>query len=113
MRTLLLASIAVFSFAHLAQAQNGPTFSKMPPTEAFLRQLDNEQLAILRTAAKGCANPGALTGQASACVIMRTDEGVMKSGNPDLETFHKALPLNMRYDESRDDTLWRAWAIPK
>lgn len=109
MRNLLLASIAVIAFAHLAHADT-PTFSKTPVTEDFLRQLNDQQLSLLRAAQMGCAKPGALGGIGDTCVIMRTDEAVLKSGNPDLQAFHKALPLDDRYDETRDSTLWRAWA---
>ncbi len=112
MRTLLLASIAIVSFAHLAHA-DGPTFSKTPVTEDFLRQLNDEQLSVLRSAQMGCAKPGALGGIGDTCVTMRTDEAIMKSGNADLQAFHKALPRDDRYNETRDSTLWRAWATGK
>lgn len=110
MRTLLLASIAVLAFAHLAHAQGGPpSFTQTPVTEEFLRQLDNEQLRLLRLALRGCAKPGALRADGDPCVTLRTDEAVTQSGNPDLEAFHKALPASDRYDETRSSTIWRAW----
>lgn len=112
MRTLLLllASLAVLSLVPLAQAQDAPTFSQTPVTEEFLQQLDEEQLRTLRSILKGCARPGALRAASDdPCVTSRTDEAILKSGNPDLEAFHRALPPSARYDQTRSSTAWRGW----
>lgn len=109
MRTLPFVLIAALLLTSVARA-GGPTFSQTP-NEAFLRQLDTEQLHLLRDVIRGCQGAAPLRDDASPCVMMRTDEAVAKSGNPDLEVFHKALPMSERYDVTRSATVWQAWLL--
>jgi hypothetical protein len=120
MRSLVLAAAAL-GFAIPAMAQPGPPppphFERGPVTEDFLRQLDNDQLRLLRRAIQGC--PSASVGLSKAvrterdpCVIASTDRAVADSDNPDLQAFHSSLPDSDRYDENRSSTVWRAWLRP-
>jgi hypothetical protein len=117
MRLLLMATAATLMIATPAIAQQPlapPTFSA-PPTEQFLRELDNEQLRIVRRAARGCPsnNLGAksVKTERDPCVITSADRAVAESGNPDLQAFHRALPDSERYDEHRPSTIWLGWAV--
>jgi hypothetical protein len=109
MRTLVFVSVAVLALAPLAHAQQVPNFSK-PPTEDFLRQLDTEQLEILRTAMRSCGQVGARRVDRNPCVIGRTDEAINQTGNADLQAFHNRLVPRDRYDETRSSVVWRNWA---
>jgi len=117
MRILVLATAAVIAFAAPVMAQpplGSPTFSA-PPTEQFLRDLDNEQLRMVRNASRGCPtnNFGAnsIKRERDPCVISSTDRAVAASNNPDLQAFHQALPPSARYDEQRPSTVWLGWAV--
>jgi hypothetical protein len=111
MRTPLLAFIAGLCLAPLARADQLPAFSQAP-TEAFLRQLDTQQLEILRVALRSCGLVGARRVDRNPCVIMRTDEGITQAGNPDLAAFHRRLVPKDRYDETRSSVVWLNWAKP-
>jgi hypothetical protein len=113
--TAMLASAGALTLfaSSVAQSSTAPTFSQ-PATEAFLSQLDSDQLHIVRQAVRGCTSPSlpggkSLQPERNPCVISSTDKGVADSGNPDLETFHQALPANERYDEHRSTGVWRVW----
>jgi hypothetical protein len=117
MRALALATLAAIAFAAPAAARPEPppppTFAG-PVTEDFLRQLDNDQLRLLRRAIRGCPSASAGVGKAirperDPCVIASTDKAVADTGNPDLQAFHSALPETERYDENRSSTVWRVW----
>lgn len=115
MRTLILASTAVLTLSGAAIANNfpPPNLSK-PAEEAYLRELDNEQLRLLRLASRSCPNVSTQIGKAISrerdpCVIAATDKAVLDTGDPDLEAFHAALPQSERYDENRTSTAWRIW----
>jgi hypothetical protein len=117
MRLLLVATAAALAIAAPAIAQQPlapPTFSA-PPTEEFLRQLDTEQLRIVRRAVRGCPsnNLGAksIKSERDPCVIASSDRAVADSGDPDLQAFHRALPDSERYDENRASTVWLGWAV--
>ena len=113
MRTPSLVLIAALSFAGAAGADEGrPSFSQTPVTEAFLRQLDSEQHRLLHDAIQGCGTVGMLRDDENdPCVVMRTDDAVAKSGNPDLQTFHRALQPRYRYNETRSATVWQVWLM--
>ena len=114
MRTFFLAAVAVLSIAFPAAADTPPSFSR-PPTEDYLRQLDNEQLRIVRRAVQGC--PSVNTGRAvmkperNPCVTSATDSAVADSGNADLLAFHEALRAGDRYDENRTSAAWMNWRV--
>jgi hypothetical protein len=115
MRTLILASAAVLTLSSVAFADTypPPSLSK-EATEAYLRDLDNEQLRLLRLASRSCPNVSTQVGKAISrerdpCVIASTDKAVLDTGDPDLEAFHAALPQSERYDENRTSTAWRIW----
>lgn len=118
MRLLMLATAAAIALAAPAVAQQPlapPTFSA-PPTEQFLRDLDTEQLRIVRRAARGCptttTTPAkSIRAERDPCVIASTDKAVADSGDPDLQAFHRALPDSERYDEQRPATVWLGWAV--
>jgi len=117
MRLLQLAAAAAIAIATPAIAQQPlapPTFSA-PPTEEFLRQLDNDQLRIVRRAGRGCPSNNlagkSIKSERDPCVISSTDKAVADSGNPDLQAFHRALPDSERYDENRPTTVWLGWAV--
>jgi hypothetical protein len=117
MRLLILATAAALAIATpaLAQAPLAPPTFSAPPTEEFLRQLDNEQLRIVRRAVRGCPsnNLGAksIKSERDPCVIGSTDKAVADSGDPDLQAFHRALRDSERYDENRPSTVWMGWAV--
>lgn len=112
MRTFLLATVAVLAVALPAIAETGPRFSQ-PPTEEYLRQLDNDQLRLLRRSIQGC--PSVTTGRAvikperDPCVTSTTDKAVFDSGNADLLAFHEGLRRSDRYDEHRTSAAWMNW----
>jgi hypothetical protein len=113
MRALLLASLSLGVVAATAVADQvpRPAFDR-PMTEQSLRELDNDQLRLLRRAIRGCAGSTggvAIRAKRSPCVIASTDRAVEDSRSEDLESFHYALPESQRYDESRSSTVWRAW----
>ena len=114
MRTFILASVAVLSIALPAAADTAPSFSQ-PPTEEYLRQLDNDQLRIVRRAIQGC--PSSTTGRAvirperNPCVMSSTDRAVAESGNEDLIAFHQGLKPSDRYDENRTGAAWMNWRV--
>ncbi|NOT39966.1 MAG: hypothetical protein HOP13_05690 [Alphaproteobacteria bacterium] len=113
MHTLLIASISigVFATAALADQLPRPAFDQ-DMNEQSLRELDNDQLRLLRRAIRGCAGSTgsvAIRAKRSPCVIASTDSAVEDSGNDDLASFHFALPESQRYDENRSSTVWRAW----
>jgi hypothetical protein len=119
MRSFLLAPIALLVLATTAVAMPPPPAPHFDrdATEAYLRQLDNDQLRLLRRAIQGCPSASAGLGRAvrterDPCVISGTDKAVADSGNPDLEAFHSALPETDRYDENRSSTVWRTWIRP-
>lgn len=113
MRALLLTSVSIGIFAAAAAADQlpHPAFDRNM-TEQSLRELDNDQLRLLRRAIRGCAASAggvAIRAKRSPCVIASTDSAVEGSRNDDLASFHFALPESQRYDENRSSTVWRAW----
>jgi len=116
MRAIILASAAALSLAFAAAAETSPSFSQRP-TEDYLRQLDNEQLRIVRRAVQGC--PSVNTGRAvmkserDPCVRSATDKAVADSGNEDLQAFHDGLrdSDSDRYDENRTSAAWMNWLV--
>lgn len=114
MRMFVLASVAALSFALPVAAETLPSFSQRP-TDDYLRQLDNEQLRIVRRAVQGC--PSVNTGRAvmkperNPCVTSSTDKAVADTGNEDLQAFHDGLRPGDRYDEHRTSAAWMNWRV--
>lgn len=115
MRTFILASAAMLTLsgAALADSYPPPSLSKAA-SEDYLRELDSEQLRLLRLATRSCPNVSMQVGKSISrerdpCVIAATDKAVLDTGDPDLEAFHSALPQSERYDENRTSTAWRIW----
>lgn len=117
MHALLLASLSIGVFAAAAKADQLPQRAfDQSMTEQSLRELDNDQLRLLRRAIRGCAGSTggvAIRAKRSPCVIASTDRAVEDSRREDLQSFHYALPESQRYDESRSSTVWRAWLTAK
>ena len=113
MRLLLFsfATAAILALAPFVHAQVGalPAFTQTPVTEDYLRQLNNDQLRILRRALRGCPRIARMRAERDPCVTSTTDRAIAESGNQDLLTFHNALPTTDRYDETRSTVVWRAW----
>jgi len=112
MRTPMVALVAFLYLVHGALAEDPPplpAFSQNPVTEDFLRDLDFEQLAILRRAIRGCPKIGRIRSERDPCVTSSTDRAIADSENPDLIAFHKALHNTDRYDETRSSIVWRSW----
>ena len=117
MRMLMLATAAALVLTGPAVAQPPlapPTFSA-PPTEQFLRELDSQQLRIVRRAVRGCPSNNlgvkSIKSERDPCVISSSDKAVADSGDPDLQAFHRTLPDSERYDEQRSSTVWLRWAV--
>lgn len=118
MRMIMLATAAALLLAIPAVAEQplGPPTFSAPPTEQFLRDLDSQQLRIVRNASRGCPSTALGAGKTirperNPCVISSTDRAVADSGNPDLQAFHRALRDSERYDEQRPSTVWLGWAV--
>lgn len=112
MRMMLIAFASVVLIASIALADDPPVpaFATAPVSEELLRQLDNEQLRLLRRAIRGCPSAGkAIRSERDPCVTMGTDRAVADSGNADLVAFHNALRQSDRYDETRTSAAWHRW----
>ena len=114
MRFLSLAAATIIAISQPVLAKNSLSFSH-PATEKFMRQLDSDQLRIVRRAVQSC--PTISTGsnvirpERNPCVILSTDKAVSDSGDRDLQTFHKALLPTDRYDENRTAAAWMIWLM--
>jgi hypothetical protein len=83
-----------------------------PRDEVSLRELDSQQLRIVRRAGAQCWHSGeggfsSRGVRSRACVISGTDGAIRTSDNPALMAFHQALPFNARYDEYRPAYYWQ------
>jgi len=97
-----------------------PTFAQaagrdpLPRDEKSLRELNAEQLRIVRRSSRLCAQTTGhlpIKAERNPCVITSTDNAIADSDNPALQAFHAALPANERYDEYRTDTIWRSYLV--
>ncbi|MFM9862590.1 MAG: hypothetical protein ACKVRO_03185 [Micropepsaceae bacterium] len=113
MRAFLITSMSIGGFATAALADQLPRpMFDQDMNEQSLRELDNDQLRLLRRAIRGCAGSAAgvaIRAKRNPCVTASTDRAVEDSGSDDLASFHFALPENQRYDENRSSTVWRTW----
>ena len=112
--------LCTLTFACVLMATNGaladdkrsamPSFTTPTVTEEFLRDLNHDQLRLLRRATKNCRSIGrAMRAERNPCVTTATDKAVADKGDPDLLAFHRALPVTERYDENRSSNVWRVW----
>ena len=83
-----------------------------PRDAVSLRDLDSQQLRIVRRAGAMCWHSGdggfrSRGVRSRACVIGTTDSAIRSSDNPALQAFHQALPFFARYDEYRSAHYWQ------
>lgn len=85
----------------------------LPRDEVSLRELNSQQLRIVRRASRLCASSpvAVIRPKRNPCVFLLADKAVADSGNPALVAFHWVLPAYERYDEYRMDTDWRAFLV--
>ena len=112
---LIIAAGAALLMAAPAIAQPYHHYrDPLPHNERALQRLNNEQLRIVRRSIQICAQPGLsfpIRAERNPCVISNTDKAISDSDDPALQAFHDALPEKDRYDENRDDTVWRAFLV--
>ena len=112
MRSLMFAlSLIAGLFAAAAEPVSyGP--SGFPRDAVSLRELDSQQLRIVRRAGAQCWHSGeggfrSRGVRSRACVISGTESAIRSSDNPSLMAFHQALPFFARYDEYRSAYYWQ------
>ena len=112
--TLIAMAMSFLAFGATAMAEpSAYQPGAFPRDEASLRDLDNQQLRIVRRAGAMCFHSGeggfrantSVTGR--ACIMSLADHAVADSQNPALQGFHQALPLYARYDENRPGYYWQ------
>jgi len=114
MRTILSAALIVAALAGSAVAATPAAYQPgaFPRDEASLRDLDSQQLRIVRRAGAQCwhSNEGGFRSRnatSRACIIGLADNAVRTSENEALIAYHNALPLNVRYNEYRPGLYWQ------
>ena len=119
MRAILLAALVSVAFSGAAMADiPAPDYGALPRDEASLRDLDNQQLRIVRRAGAQCWHSGEggfrsnRSPQARVCIIGLADRAIADSGNAELQAYHQALPMNARYDEYRGAYYWQMFLAP-
>lgn len=108
--TLVAAALLLCATPAFAQSGRDP----LPHDEQSLRELNSEQLRMVRRASRMCSQNvvgTAIKAERNPCVIAATDNAIADSDDPALQAFHAALPDNERYDEYRTDTTWRAFLV--
>jgi hypothetical protein len=118
MRALLFAALVSVAWVGAASADTpAPDLSALPRDEASLRDLDNQQLRIVRRAGAQCWHSGELgfrnnrSTRARACIISLTENAIRSSDDPSLQAYHQALPFNARYDEYRPGYYWQRFVV--
>jgi hypothetical protein len=117
--TTLMTGALVLSGRASAGADIGddPTGkSGFPRDAASLRQLDAEQLRIVRRASAQCwhAGQGGFGGRgpvARACVMSATEGALAARKDEILKAYSDALPMNVRYDRNRPSLYWQRLVI--
>jgi hypothetical protein len=109
--TAVFLAAAVFAGSAVAQP-GGDQASAFPRDEASLRDLDSQQLRIVRRAGAQCwhSGQGGFTSRSAAsraCIIGSTESAVNSSDNAALYAYHNALPFNARYNEYRPAYYWQ------
>jgi len=115
MRAIVSAAVLAVALAGSAAAGPAPVAYQpgaFPRDEASLRDLDSQQLRIVRRAGAQCWHSGEggfrSRGAASrACIIGLTENAVRNSENEPLQAYHNALPFNARYNEYRPAFYWQ------
>lgn len=101
-----------FVLATLLLAQTAATtdeWTGFPRDAVSLKALNGEQLAIVSEATSRCwAYEGRPQGVGpKACVINTTESVLLTRHDPELQAFHRALPMHVRYDAKRQDSYWQ------
>jgi hypothetical protein len=111
MRAIVTAVFVAAALVGSAAAQP-PQPGAFPRDEASLRDLDSQQLRILRRAGAQCWHSGqggfmSRGAQSRACIIGQAESAVNSSDNEALHAYHNALPFNARYNENRPAYYWQ------
>ena len=90
--------------------------SSFPRDEASLRQLDGEQLRIVRRASAQCWHAGhggfgAPGPVARVCVMNATEAALAARKDDILKAYSDALPMNVRYNENRPALYWQRLVV--
>jgi hypothetical protein len=90
--------------------------SGFPRDAASLRQLDAEQLRIVRRASAQCWHAGqggfGARGPVSrACIMNATEAALAARKDEILKAYSDALPMNVRYDRNRPSLYWQRLVI--
>lgn len=114
MRATLIAVVLSFlTFGAAAMAEPAAYQpGGFPRDEVSLRDLDAQQLRIVRRAGAQCWHSGdggfaSHSVRSRGCIIGQTDSAIATSDNTALQAFHQALPINARYDENRPAYYWQ------
>lgn len=113
MRTILFAAVVSAAACFGANASPAPDAGAFPHDKAALRDLDSQQLRIVRRAGAMCWHSGEggflnpRGPRARACIISLTESAIRNSDDPVLQAYHQALPFHARYDEYRPGYYWQ------
>jgi len=114
MRSLFLGLTLAAGLATSAASAEPAAYQPgaFPRDATSLRDLDSQQLRIVRRAGAMCWHSGEFGFRARgvrsrACVIGTTESAVRSSEDAALAAFHQALPFNVRYDENRPAYYWQ------
>jgi hypothetical protein len=113
MRAFVTALFVATALCGSAAAQApGDQSAGFPRDAESLRNLDFDQLRILRRAASQCWHSGqggfmSRGPQSRGCIISLAEQAVNSADNPALRAYHDALPMNMRYNEARPALYWQ------
>lgn len=119
MRAIVTAVFVAAAFVGSAAAQTpGDQTAAFPRDEASLRDLDSQQLRIIRRAGAQCWHSGqggfmSRSPQSRACIISGAEQAINSSDNPALQAYHNALPFNARYNEARPAFYWQRMIVRK
>jgi hypothetical protein len=107
MRILLITAAVVVGLSSQALAEEPRAYdpSVLPRDEESLRALDAKQLRLVRRATSMCdaSEPGFVRARAMRrpCIIGLVDNAVATSDDPELQAYHAAMPVSVRYDRFR------------
>ncbi len=109
---------AVLAVALIGSAAASPVAYQpgaFPRDETSLRDLDSQQLRIVRRAGAQCWHSGeggfrSRSATARACIIGLTENAIRSSESEPLQAYHNALPFHVRYSEYRPAYYWQRFA---